>query len=461
MMMNPEFKRNLWQELTRERLIAMPIILIALFWIGYLKYGLTAVPTEALGIIFLLLVVWGSGLAVDAIFSEIRDHTWDGQRMTPLSAWSMTWGKLFGSTIFVWYGTLICLLVILFTNIHFQNLNPETIVYDVLYYLLTGLFVQALAFFIALLFQRISPLRTRSRVVLIQLFVISLGGLFFYFGIHLLPMMLEVYSWYDLKIPNNYFILSSQLVWIGWLIFGIYRLLGFELKIKSYPWGWPLFVIFFIFYLLGFLFMLGDSLPKVSKQVLYLAVAYFSLLHLTFLAAFFAPKNIVTAVRLQLNFQQRQWLRVGSLIPQWTLSGVMGGLLLIPLVYFIFKISPEEMAGIDLRYRLAGYCIGLFCFLLRDLGVLYYLTWDVHAKRAHLATVVYLIVLYALLPVLLNSMGFSSHWLPIIAPWGWFFMDGTVDLTQVLTTNFWVLIQAIIMTLFVWQRWQRHQKTLV
>ena len=47
-----------------------------------------------------------------AIIGEIRERTWDGQRLSSLGAGTMMWGKLFGSTIFNWFGGAICLAVI-------------------------------------------------------------------------------------------------------------------------------------------------------------------------------------------------------------------------------------------------------------------------------------------------------------------------------------------------------------
>jgi ABC-type Na+ efflux pump permease subunit len=160
MITNPEFKRNLWQELTRERLIAMPIILASIFWISYLQSGTSAIISVQSGssaiistaqfIMMLLLVVWGSGLAADAIFVEIRDHTWEAQRMTPLGPFKMTWGKLLGSTIFVWYGALICVIAILASNNYMGQIANPTFWFELFYYLFTGILVQALALFTAI-----------------------------------------------------------------------------------------------------------------------------------------------------------------------------------------------------------------------------------------------------------------------------------------------------------------------
>ena len=116
MNINPEFRRNLWLELTPYRLVGMPMILGALLFLAYLLDGRqysAGVARTALILFSLLAFLWGTRLASEALITEIREHTWDSQRMSVIGPWSMTWGKLLGSTIYPWYGALICLLVYL------------------------------------------------------------------------------------------------------------------------------------------------------------------------------------------------------------------------------------------------------------------------------------------------------------------------------------------------------------
>jgi hypothetical protein len=116
MNINPEFRRNLWLELTPSRLVGMPLVLGIFFFLAYTmddkQYG-DSVASTALILFGLLAFLWGIRLASETLISEIRDHTWDSQRMSVIGPWSMTWGKLLGSTIYPWYGSLICLFVYL------------------------------------------------------------------------------------------------------------------------------------------------------------------------------------------------------------------------------------------------------------------------------------------------------------------------------------------------------------
>lgn len=463
--MNPEFKRNLWQELTLQRLIAMPAILLAIFFIVYFHQGLAEIPNTALNLIVLLLVVWGSGLSADAIFQEIREHTWDTQRMTPIGPWAMAWGKLFGSTIFVWYGAFWCLLAILFTLFHKESINYPNLDFAITYYLLTGVFTQAFSLFIALLLQRISPLRTRARVVLIQFFAIGVGLSFFVMGRHGLPEVFKLHNWYNLGIDYQTFVTGSQLFFCFSLFFGIYRLLRNELQIKSFPWTWSLFLLVLSFYLIGFLnnqnstvSELNIEVPKADLNVARIGIAYAIILQGTFLAAFFTPKNIIPYFRSIKYFKQKNFVSGFLLTPPWILSSLLA---LISLLVFIYLLKRPDFSQPRVALLWIGLSISLLFFLMRDIGLLYYLTFDAHAKRAHLATVVYLIVLYTILPMLLAFTDIPHYWHPVLAPWTWFMSDPkTVSGIQVFSITFLVFLQAIIAWAFVATRWQSAKKKL-
>ena len=116
--MNPELRRNLWLEITTHRLLAMPVVL----GLAFLALAAIDKPNAAehvgwlgLGGFVVLTMFWGARLAGNSIIDEITDKTWDWQRLSTLAPWTMTWGKLFGATVFAWYGGLTCLGVFLAT----------------------------------------------------------------------------------------------------------------------------------------------------------------------------------------------------------------------------------------------------------------------------------------------------------------------------------------------------------
>lgn len=113
--MNPELQRRLWTDVTPRRLGFLAIVLavvLAVAWaLPHPDDKLSTLATTAATIFFVLTVLWGGRNAGEAISADIRDRTWDLQRMSALSAGSMAFGKFVGATLFVWIGALICLAV--------------------------------------------------------------------------------------------------------------------------------------------------------------------------------------------------------------------------------------------------------------------------------------------------------------------------------------------------------------
>ncbi len=112
MMNNPEFRRNLWLELSSYRVIGMPAVLGAIYVLVYvlrLERSHESLETISLVLFSVIIFLWGTRQAAESVVAELRDRTWDSQRMSSIGPWSMTWGKLLGSTIYPWYGGLLCL----------------------------------------------------------------------------------------------------------------------------------------------------------------------------------------------------------------------------------------------------------------------------------------------------------------------------------------------------------------
>src|SRR5512135_855823 len=115
-MSNPEFKRNLWLSFSTHRLIGMPALLaltfMAVAMADFRDEVAGSLYTASIALFIFIVWLWGARNANATIVDELRDKTWDQQRMSALEPWTMTWGKLLGSTSFNWYGGLMCVVVI-------------------------------------------------------------------------------------------------------------------------------------------------------------------------------------------------------------------------------------------------------------------------------------------------------------------------------------------------------------
>ena len=104
-----EFRRNLWLELSPQRLIALPVIVLVLVLLNQVANrgdpgGLTDLGSW---VFYVMVFLWGSRRAAAAVSEEVNGDTWTGQRLSALSPAALVVGKLFGATAFIWYGGLV------------------------------------------------------------------------------------------------------------------------------------------------------------------------------------------------------------------------------------------------------------------------------------------------------------------------------------------------------------------
>ena len=101
-MINPEFKRNLWLSFSTHRLIGMPAFLTLIFMTialaDFRSEIASSLYVSSISAFIFIVWLWGARNANSTIVDELRDKTWDQQRMSSLDPWTMTWGKLFCST---------------------------------------------------------------------------------------------------------------------------------------------------------------------------------------------------------------------------------------------------------------------------------------------------------------------------------------------------------------------------
>lgn len=401
--MNPEFRRNLLLELSVHRLIAMPALLLMVFALANLVGGPGGVAWWAKAVTIGLLVFWGSRLSADSVLGEVSARTWDGQRMSALGPWAMGIGKLAGSTIYVWYGAAICAAGFLYD--WGQPLDPLV---DIL---LLGLFVQAVGLFASLVLLRLRPQRMRFQVTQAQFAALATGALYW----NILTQNFRIDSWYGLSVNREYFMLVLAVALLGWCWIGIYRLLRAELQYRGYPVGWTAFTLFCVAYVTGFTGWLelggidvsgvegADLLPR-------LGVAFLVASLLTWIAAFAEPKGFVGLRRWGSLVRAGRIRRALEATPAWLPGGLATILLGLTVVLLWWGSS-------DLRYvfdrqttidSLGPFVLAVMLFLLRDIGLMHLFTLDGRARRGHLTALVYLAVLYAVLPALFVAMGWPG-----------------------------------------------------
>lgn len=409
MFRNPEFLRNIWLELSQHRLMGMPAILSAIFFLVFLStepYYADPINTTALILYFVLTLLWGTRLAGDALINEIRDRTWDQQRMTSISPWSMAWGKLFGSTIVVWYGAGLCLLVYVITA-NFEN--GIGVLKDLLLMLSIGVLAHGVAMLSSLL--SIGKKRNLNR---------SASNSFMILGILLAFPFIKVslYSdfqiaWFDYHIHSKDFFLLSLLSFCAWLLIAIYRKMRGELQFRSYPIVWICFLAFFTLYITGLV-----SIAFTDPQQIYSArlfVAFVSLVGLTYLMIFMESKDPILIRRMVIAIKQREWHRIFEHIPNWLVT-----LIAVYIVCPLLILADSGQHNIleitrDWAFEFNSTLIAVSLFLSRDILIILFLNFSKNRKRADLTALIYLAILYWLIPSLLGAMSLISL-LPAFLP---------------------------------------------
>ncbi len=387
--MNPELRRNLWLELSPHRWLAMPAVLFLFFLLAYLvgrpaPAGLIAGYAAAAFIV--IAAVWGAKLAHEGMLREVDAHTWDDQRLSLIEPWSMTWGKLFGSTLFAWYGGLLSLGV--FVAAHLVSGGGLRSLKLAALMLFTAVAMQGLGLLGALLtMHRGAPGGRRYG----GLFVLGLLGLFWLGGL-LAPLDIAGQTrWYGRTFGSLDFALASVGAWSAWCVVGVYRILRAELQCVNGPWVWLLFVLFCDAWFAGFVpAEAGAGRPLFAFGVSVL-LAYFMLLG--------EAKESVALRRLLRYAAAGQLRRVAQELPRWFLTAVVALLLAL---WLTLRLPLPDLFG--QRLVSAWFPFIVLAFLARDAGLFLWLNLGRRPRWADAAALVYLAVLYGLLPALLQLL---------------------------------------------------------
>ncbi len=406
--MNPEFQRNLWLELTPRRMVLM-IVLLALAFLAVALAGGTdfTVGGAAQWLFYLIVVLWGTRNAATAVVGEIRDRTWDMQRLSSLTPGEMTWGKLFGSTSFNWFGGAICLAVLTFDTLTHKGVVAALA--DIVYYLAIGVIAQAASFLASLIAARRRQAHSRLDVFIYQVVGIaaaiavnSVWSIADPATMHLAHVVgADVIAWWGMKLDARLFLLASLAVFAGWLLAGCYREMRLELQMRNGPSVWLAFLVFIGVYAAGFDAWLPkdksvEGLDAVSLR-LGLAVSVYA--SLTYLMVFLEPKDRV----------HYRWL--GSQLSSARLGAFFGGLQAWMMAYVATLLCGAGLvAWIQLHHADTTHAMEIAAglgFLTRDVSI-FVLMRGVPGRRGDFAALGTLFALYVLAPVIVKGLGGES-----------------------------------------------------
>jgi hypothetical protein len=438
--MNPEFQRYLWLELTPHRLLVAPLLLAAVFALVYLSNpNDSSWPLAVAGywVTIGLGVLWGARNAAEAVIGEVREGTWDQQRLSSLGPWSMTWGKLFGAPVFIWYACVPALVLIVF-GAAARSGFVDAVGHAVLLVAVL-VFAHAVGLLVSLQLAARDTIAAKRSMVGLHLLGLVAGALLVApaYNAFMNGWSGDSIAWFAMPFTVQAFTSATIGSLVVWAVIGCYRLMRTELQMRNAPWVWIAFVVYCMAYAAGIAWTdggirlgqigAGRDAPLTSA----LFIAYLVAMALALAMLFIEPKDPVELRRCMVSIRERRWQVLLQSIPRWLCAAPIA--VLVMLVLFV-NDSRE-----------AVYCASLMAFFARDAGIVVLLNLSANRRRADAAAFLYLLVLYGLLPAIINAASDLSVE-------GWLFPASDKGLFAAITP---ALVQAAVVWVLVTQRWQR------
>lgn len=409
---NPEFIRNTWTELTPKRLAAMPLLLITVYFLAYMLTENAPYPLlPALPLLFYMIFtyIWGTRLAAEAVVREINAKTWPSQIMTSMPPVKMAIGKLFGSTVYIWYGNIICLaLYLLSFKLQADKLPPVTVRYlaeDVLIFILLGLCAHIMPLLVSL-----HSIRWRHFFEQFDLTFFQFTGL---------PALLPLYfvltgrgdmpvQWYGSVYPLRHLIIIFSAIFMAWGFAAIVNQIKTEFGQEPYPVSWFLFTLTLVAVLFGFNNPESRIIPLHYFGTM---TAFFAVLCLTYLTIC-GESNMALRPHMVLKyFKTRQYKRLFMIMPR---SLVTIPVIIALAVILKCQIGAENSEGATAYSFMVS---AMIFFMLRDFCFIY--LWSLFAqgneKETTVVPVLITLTTYTVVPVILSRLDlnlFCSFFMP-------------------------------------------------
>jgi hypothetical protein len=477
---NPELARNFKLELTSQRMILMPIILVLLTGLMLSFYndgsnnsnGRNAYDdlcNYALIGFLLIAGIWGAKSAADGILDEYNSKTWDWQRMSTISPMKMTIGKLFGSTSYNWYGGIICLLIYIFAAIQSNFHSPLSVLISMVNVILSAIALQGITMLAALMQIRKGDGRKKIK---------STSAIFLAFiSLNLVANGFTESSWGFFTGSNNFYwykinlgifgTLLKPIFFSSWIIAGLYRSFRIEFQyVNGLKW-WVTFLISLAIFIAGF-FIRPNSLnldPSIIAAIVF-ATIFAAYLIITWVLTMAEPKEFIPLKAALISWENKRYDKFHTQAPLWLVSLIFAAIFsIITAIAFSICGSGEaqqttneayngysdfmvQLAFDVMKNNISAYVwvpIAAFFFLLRDIALILLVNLTGKRKRADGTALLLLVVLYVIAPLLVRD----SNW-----EWLFFPVNTAGSVLMVLTP----LIQASILIYYVMVMWKKTEE---
>jgi hypothetical protein len=312
--------------------------------------------------------------------------------MSVITPWQLTWGKLFGSTVYSWYGAIIC---IYFYGVSAQGKDQGQILKTVLVLLLSGVLAHSISLLASLMVIQKERKFNKSQTAAILILGIMAAGPF----INMALSKGTTITWFSFACADLDVLLGSILAYTLWAMVGVCQMLRLELQMKNGPWLWLCFVLFTMLHIAGFFYnepLRGlHSMAAVSPAML---AAYCISVAAIYFMAFAERKDILSLQAVVRLATARDWRRFLERSPRWILTLPVTILAGSAVVISSLSGGPGTMVTIT-----CFICASLL-FVVRDMGIMLFCNLGTVTRRADMLTVLYLVLLYGVFPATLSAM---------------------------------------------------------
>jgi hypothetical protein len=216
-------------------------------------------------------------------------------------------------------------------------------------------------------------------------------------------------QWYGIDWQGQGFVITSLAVFTAWVWLGAYRMMSDLLAVRSIPWAAVSFAVFVTVYLCGFIDGQAWSFSSrfaVIGSMIGGAIVY--------LEAWKERRDWIAVKRFFRAWREETIERGLEATPAWLV--VAAFTLTVSLVTSLLPSNHPYLPGLPSNViellTLSPTVLTLLMF--RDIGLLYFFSLGDRPDRATSTTVIYLTILYFVLPALLNLIGLGFLAMPAL-----------------------------------------------
>ena len=413
--LNPELRRYCWLELTPHRLIAAPVIagLVLALVAAVSNQSPAALASAGLAGFAVCTLLYGSYLAVNAMPEEVRERTWDAQRMSALTPWQLALGKVIGAPVAGWYAGAWFLAVFLVAGVRTEGVDALLIAGTAVS---AALALHAVAMILGVFATRAGVTRNPGALLLL---------LIFWFALVPLQSLGEAntaaINWWGMQLPRLWFALASALLFAGWAWLGAVRTLAGELRVRQLPWAWPAFSLYVGVWAGGLAdaqasraadsFQAGAAAnPAVLVLLLFFLCTGLGA-YVLLLAERTGAMTLARVLRTLRGELAGGVTRALQSVPLWSVSllcawASAAALLVLPWGTGLDGLASAVLTDIAAAGKLMP--LALAAMLLRDAGIYCIFALTRFPRRPAMATMLYLALLDGVVPVLMHATGLST-----------------------------------------------------